>query len=178
MPERARRLVIRAHRLGEYFHHAVHATAAQRRLAADQATLHYLVLLLCQNARSEQLFDYDDGRLQIRPLALLYEEAQEARSPRERRLWLQRLGDLALMVGGLFAGRTNRHFKDLDYCCAMGGSAYDYLGQTARGTEEKALAQIFGELADDFGQFVELVAIVTGQGQRAQVGNIGNPGLH
>ncbi len=172
MPEQTERLVIRATRLREYFHHAVHNTAAQQRLGADQATLHYLVLLLCQYARSEQVFDFDDHRLQIRPLALLYGEALEARSTRERRLWLQRLGDLALFVGGLFAGRTSRHFKDLDYCCAMGGNAYDYLGQTARSADEQAQAQIFGELADGFGQFVDLVAVVTGNGEPTRLSDI------
>ena len=153
-------------RLGEYFHHAVQDAARERRLSADDATLHYLSMLLCRYARSEQLFDYADRRLQLRPLALLYREALEAGSDGERRLWLQRLGDLALFVGGLFSGRLSRHFRDLDYCMAMGGNAYGYLRQTARRPGDRAQAAVFGELADGFDRFVDVVALATGRSGR------------
>lgn len=155
--------VIQTRQLSEYFHHAVHSTAQRRHLAADDATLHYLTLLLCQYARSERVFDYDDQRLRIRPLALLYRDALEAHSTQERRLWLQRLGDLALFIGGLFAGRLSRRLEDLDYCVAMGGTAYGYLQQTAIHPGDRAQAAVFGELADGFDRFVDLVAIVTGR---------------
>lgn len=163
MPRPDNGTVIQAARLSEYFHHAVHDAADQRHLCADQATLHYLSLLLSQYARSERVFDYDDRRLQLRPLALLYGEALGARSQRERRLWLQRLGDLALFVGGLFAGRLSRRFRDLDYCVAMGGNAYGYLQQTAIEPNDVAQAAVFGELAEGFDRFVDLVAVVAGQ---------------
>jgi hypothetical protein len=153
--------LIRTIRLNEYFHHAVHGAAMRRQLGAEPATLHYLAQLLSNFAHSEQVFDYAERRLQLRPLALLYEEALTAGSRGERRLWLQRLGDLALFVGGLFEGRLSRHFSDLDYCVAMGGNAYGCLQQTARQRDEQAQAAVFGELAARFGPFVELVAEVT-----------------
>lgn len=161
--QRTGRLITTA-RLSAYFHDAVHHTAARHRIDAGDATLHYLTLLLSHYARSERLFDYDQRHLQLRPLALLYGDALAAGSERERRLWLQRLGDLALFVGGLFAGRLSRHLTDLDYCVAMGGNAYDYLGQTAPRADEQAL--VFGELAGGFARFVDLVADVTGSRER------------
>lgn len=157
--------VIQTARLSEYFHHAVHRAASRRHLSADQATLHYLSLLLSNYARSEQVFDYDNQRLQLRPLALLYSEALGARSQRERRLWLQRLGDLALFVGGLFAGQLSRRFQDLDYCVAMGGNAYGYLQQTATRPSDQGQAAVFGELAERFERFIDVVAIVTGRSE-------------
>jgi hypothetical protein len=163
MENRQDKTLVRPGELQPYFHRAVHVAADERGLGADQATLHYLTLLLCRYARSDHLFDYDQQRLQLRPLALVYAEALAAHSSAERRLWLQRLGDLALFVGGRFAGRLSRHFKDLDYCVAMGGNAYGYLGQTAARSGEQGLAQVFGELAERFERFVELVAMVTGQ---------------
>ncbi|MCB1790473.1 MAG: hypothetical protein KDJ27_01185 [Gammaproteobacteria bacterium] len=147
--------------LNEYFHRAVHEAADQRHVHAEPATLHYLILMLSDHARSDRLFDYGDGRLQLRPLALLYGDALAATSAHERRLWLQRLGDLALFVGGLFAGRLSRRFSDLDYCVAMGGNAYGYLGQTAPRNGDQAI--VFGELAAGFAHFVDLVAIATGR---------------
>jgi hypothetical protein len=161
MPEQDDRQVIQTAQLTEYFHHAVHKAAGRRHLCADEATLHYLSSLLCKYARSEEVFDYAGQRLQVRPLALLYGEALGAHSARERRLWLQRLGDLALFVGGLFSGQLSKHFRDLDYCVAMGGNAYGYLQQTATRPNQQAQATVFGELADHFALFVDLVATVT-----------------
>lgn len=154
--------LIRAPQLSAYFHDEVQGAAERRHLRAEAATLHYLSTLLCQYARSEKVFDFADRRLQLRPLALIYGDALGAGSRRERRLWLQRLGDLALFVGGLFAGRLGRRFQDIEYCVAMGGNAYGYLQQTATRPHELAQAAVFGELAGGFGQFVDLVATVTG----------------
>ena len=153
--------LIRTTGLTEYFHGAVHEAADRRHVRAEPATLHYLVLLLANHAHSDYLFDYDDGRLWLRPLAVLYGDALAAGSEHERRLWLQRLGDLALFVGGLFAGRLSRHFTDLDYCVAMGGNAYAYLGQRSPHTD--GCTCVFEELSAGFGRFVELVAVATGR---------------
>jgi hypothetical protein len=155
--------LIQASQLNAYFHEALLGAARRRHVAADEATYQYLTLLLCQFVRSERVFDYDQQRWQLRPLALLYGEALEARSERERRLWLQRLGDLALFAGGLFAGRLSRRFQDLDYCVAMGGNAYGYLSDTPAAGNERAVTEVFGELAANFERFVDLVAIVTGR---------------
>ena len=161
MPGNDDNQLIQAGGLKAYFHDAVHAAADRQRLCAHQATLHYLTLMLSSYAHSERVFDYDQHRLHVRPLALLYGDALAAGSRQERRLWLQRLGDLALFVGGLFAGRLSRNFTDLDYCVAMGGNAYGYLQQTAPRADDQAL--VFGELADGFPGFVDLVAAVTGR---------------
>ncbi len=154
--------LIHATQLSDYFHHAVQRVARRSHLAADAATLHYLASLLCDYARSERVFDYSDAHLQLRPLALLYAAALDAESAAEQRLWLQRLGDLALFAGGLFAGRLSRRFQNLDYCVAMGGNAYGALHDNAERRCLAAQALVFGELAAGFGDFVSLVAEVSG----------------
>ena len=69
---------------------------------------------------------------------------------------------VALFIGGLFAGRLSRRLTDIDYCIAMGGNAYEYLHQTADSTvRDRALGEIFGELAQNFDRFVELLAAAT-----------------
>ena len=166
MSSQANASVIRATQLSDYFHHAVHHAADRAHLGADAATLHYLSSLLCDYARSERVFDYDGDHLQLRPLALLYGEALAAHSAAERRLWLQRLGDLALFVGGLFAGRLSRRFQDLEYCVAMGGNAYSTLQHNAEQRARQDQALVFGELALGFDRFVELVAEVTGRSRQ------------
>ncbi len=154
--------LIREGNLQAFFHQSLTRTARAQRLGAQDATLHYLTHLLADYAHAERVFDHTADGLRLRPLAALYGDALQAGSVQERRLWLRRLGDLALFVAGLFSGRLSRRWSDLDYCIAMGGNAYGYLHQTAdRSARDRALAEVFGELAGDFARFVELLAAVT-----------------
>jgi hypothetical protein len=122
---------------------------------------------LSDYAKADRLFDHTGEGVQLRPLALLYGDALAAPSVTERRLWLRRLGDLALFVAGWFSGRLSRRLTDLDYCIAMGGNAYGYLHDTADASpRDRALAEVFGELAHGFERFVDLVSSVTLNGSR------------
>lgn len=150
-------------RLEAFFHRRLNRRAEQLHIAAGDATLHYLTCLLVDYARSDHLFDHTANGRQIRPLALLYEEALRSGSAYERRLWLQRLGDIALFVGGIFAGKLSRRFTDLEYCVAMGSGAYACLEQTGRNAAgDRAKAEIFRELSANFGGFVVLLSRVGG----------------
>lgn len=160
--------VIQEGDLKAFFHRSLTRTARDQRLDAGDATLHYLTHLLADYARSDRLFDDTAQGVELRPLALLYNDALEAASLAERRLWLRRLGDLALFVGGCFSGRLSRRLTDLDYCIAMGGNAYGYLHETADGSpRDRALGEIFGELAHRFARFVELLGAIVARDDSA-----------
>jgi len=103
--------------------------------------------------RSENFFAYEDGRMDLRPLALLYGDAVEARNEHERCLLLQQLGDIALFMGALFPGNYTRRGLRQDYLVGMGCGAYDYLADNARRGRH-----VFAELAGDFSVMLELVA--------------------
>jgi len=152
--------IVRSATLIDYFHHALHHAARQRSVKADDATLHYLTLLLGSYARSDRVFDFSDQHLRITPLALLYAEALHANSERERRLWLQRLGDIALFVGGLFSGQLGRRFGSRKYCIDMGTNAYGYLYDTAESGANPDIIDVFGDLAEGFEHFVDIVSVV------------------
>ena len=156
--------LITAGNLQAFFHESITDAARSRRLSAGDATLHYLTHLLADYAQSDRLFDHTATGPRLRPLAVLYSDALCAPSVTERRLWLQRLGDLALFIAGWFSGRLSRRLTDIDYCIAMGGNAYGYLHETADGSpRDRALGEIFGELAHGFDRFVELLASITGR---------------
>lgn len=154
--------------LESYFHNALQHGVERLDFHVQDATLHYLTCLLADYSRSERVFDCTEDGLRITPLAHLYDAALEATSRRERELWLQRLGDIALFVAGLFSGRLSRRFRDLDYCIAMGGNAYGYLQQTADDNPRgRSLAEIFGELSARFERFVDLIGTIgEGSAQR------------
>ncbi|MEO1079897.1 MAG: hypothetical protein AAFY29_10095 [Pseudomonadota bacterium] len=116
-------------------------------------TVWYLSHMLARFGRSERLFSYDDGRFDLRPLALLYGDAMEADSDHQRCLFLQQLGDMALFLGALFPERFTQRGIQQDYVVGMGGGAYDYLAENARRNRH-----VFQELASAFGKILELIA--------------------
>ena len=136
-----------------YFKQRINQYAQRFSPPPHEDTCWYIGNVLERLGRSEQLFAYDDGRLTLRPLALLYGDALEATSDRERCLLLQQLGDMALFLGALFPQRFARRGIGQDYFIGMGGSAYDYLAENARSNR-----YIFAELANTFTRMLELVA--------------------
>lgn len=154
--------LIKEGNLQAFFHGSLQRAARKHQLKAGDATLHYLTHMLADFAHADRVFDRTQDGIGMRPLAILYSDALQATSVHEQRLWLRRLGDLALFVGGLFAGRLSRRLTDIDYCIAMGGNAYEYLHQTADdNARDRAQSEIFGELARNFARFVELLAAAT-----------------
>jgi hypothetical protein len=128
---------------------------------AREGTLPYLAGMLTDYARSERLFDRTaDGTVRT-PLALLYKAAVESESPRERSLFLRRLGDAALFIAGLFSESLSRSPVDVDYYIAMGGGAYASLSHMPReGARERALSDVFDDLASNFASFVDVLGQV------------------
>jgi hypothetical protein len=151
------RLVCQA-TLQEYFQESVTSALTRQSLKADDATVWYLVNLLTGYARSDALFsDTVDGR-QLPLLASLYAEAVEAANQREREFALQRLGDIALFISGLYADSLQRRLVDLDYYVAMGAQAYGHLAERSpSGPRSRALAGVFHELGAKFVQFVDVL---------------------
>ncbi len=139
--------------LPEFFRRRLHDSARRFDPQPHEDTFHYLGGLLERFSQSDQLFEYHEQRIDLRPLALLYGDAQAARSERERCLLLQRLGDLALFLGALFPERFARRGIRRDYFVGMGGGAYDYLAERAPHSRH-----VFRELTSRFTQMTGLVA--------------------
>ncbi len=139
--------------LSHYFKERLSDHARRLRPPPHEDTCWYLGSLMDRFARSERLFAHENGQLGLRPLALLYGDAMKARNERERCLVLQQLGDMALFLGAVFPERYARRGIRRDYFIGMGGGAYDYLADNARGNRH-----IFAELARTFGRMLEMVA--------------------
>lgn len=139
--------------LPDYFRRRLQRHAARLRPPPHEDTLWYLGEMMHRFSRSDHFFDYQDGALAIRPLALLYGDARSAEDHRERCLLLQRLGDMALFLGAFFPERHARRGIRRDYFVGMGSAAYDYLSEQARQNRH-----IYRELTRGFVQMLELVA--------------------
>jgi hypothetical protein len=148
--------------LEEYFQGSLDTALNQHRVQADDATVHYVVRLLISFLRSDSLYERTPEGYMIRPLASFYAEALEGPGDEARRNAMRRLGDVALFIAGVFSDSLNRKAVDVDYYIAMGGSAYGYLSSTLRGSPRgQAYGPIFDELAQKFGDFVEVLGEVS-----------------
>jgi hypothetical protein len=134
---------------------------SRQKVKAGEDTVFYVVKLLAWCSRADNLFPQTANGPALQPLALTYAEAVEAKTPQERETALRRLGDVALVVAGLFAASFSRKLVDIDYYIAMGGSAYGLLSDQASGSvRARTFGAIFGELSAKFQLFVDALAEV------------------
>lgn len=150
--------LLRQSTLQEFFQSSLNEAITRQSLQADQATVWYLVNLLCQHARAEHCFSEAEPGRRWPALAERYAQALAAPSARERDHELQRLGDLALFVAGLFAESLKRRVVDIDYYVAMGASAYAHLAErVSRDARARAFTCVFQELGQKFVRFVDVL---------------------
>ncbi|HEX9585775.1 MAG TPA: hypothetical protein VGB36_14845 [Gammaproteobacteria bacterium] len=146
----------------EYFQDSISDALSNQKVEAAEYTVYYVVNLLANFIRSENLFERTPDGVIIKPLAELYAEAIEGRSSADQHRALRRLGDVALFVSGVFSQSLNRKVIDVDYYCAMGGSAYGYLSENLRWSAgTRALTEVFEELSKKFVDFVDVLAEVS-----------------
>lgn len=147
--------------LRSYFHDAILRASAENELDVCEHTHWYLTNLLHTYSRTDRFFDHRPDGGKLTPLAEYYRLAAEAPSDNERRLYLQRLGDVAIVVSGFFAAALRRRAVGVNYYMAMGETAYGSLADAGGGTtKEKALAEIFEDLSNHFGRFVTILSSI------------------
>lgn len=144
--------------LKSYFHEALSRESEKNRFEITDHTHWYLTNLLYTYSRSEKFFDYQPDRGTLTPLADYYQRAVEAESAHERRLHLQRLGDVAIFIAGMFSQSLKKRVVGVPYYVAMGETAYGTLAETAASTSrEQTQAIIFSDLSRRFSSFVQVL---------------------
>jgi len=150
----------------EFFQQSVTNALSNQNTRASEPTVYYVVNLLISFIRSDQLYELTPEGLALKPLALFYADAAEAESIEQRNKALQRLGDVALFVAGMFSESLRRKPVDVGYYVGMGVSAYSHLSETIRGTVRgRTFAEVFHELAGKFQEFVDVLAEVAESGR-------------
>jgi len=142
-----------------YFHDALSRESEKNQLEMTEHTHWYLTNLLYTFSRSEKFFDYQPDRGTLTPLADYYQRAVEAKSAHEKRLHLQRLGDVAMFISGMFSQALKKRVVGVSYYMAMGETAYGTLADTAATTsKEQTQAIIFEDLSQRFSTFVNVLS--------------------
>ncbi len=139
--------------LANYFRTRLHEAGQQSAVPPQEDTLCYIGNMLARFGDSAELFSYDEGYLELRPLAMLYKDAHETNNHRERCLILRQLGDMALFIGAVFPENYQRRGILKDYFVGMGGGAYGYLSENSADNRH-----IYAELATTFTRLLALIA--------------------
>ncbi|WP_133249289.1 hypothetical protein [Abyssibacter profundi] len=144
--------------LREYLDTSVREAMAHQQLEATGETVVYLVEMLSGFVHAERVFETTPDGVVLQPLAGLYQQAVEAPSPEARNEALQRMGDLALFIAGIFPEWLERRQVGLRYYVSMGGSAYSCLRDIYESSRARAVFRdIFGELSEKFPRFVDVL---------------------
>jgi len=143
----------------EYFRDTVCTAVAKQQLTVNEETIIYIVNMLASFMRSETLFEKTaDGHV-IRALAMIYADTINAETTLEKHRVLQRLGDIALFISGLFSYSLYRSLVDVDYYAAMGGNAYAHLADSMRHSYRgQTISMVFSELSRKFMALVDVLA--------------------
>jgi len=148
--------------LREYLDTSVREAMAHQQVEATGETVVYLVEMLSGFVHAERVFETTPDGVVLQPLAGLYQQAVEASSPEARNDALQRMGDLALFIAGIFPEWLERRQVGLRYYVSMGGSAYSCLRDIYESSRARAVFRdIFGELSDKFPRFVDVLQEVS-----------------
>ena len=143
-----------------FFFEFVRKAVENQKIKVQPETEFYLVKLLNRFIFSESLYSKkSDGSLEDQPLVFLYKEALEAGDqPQTQKTLFQNVGDISLYKAGFFQESLNRSKLDVDYYIGLGGSAYQ---NAARRSDEKHSRNLFSELSDKFGKFVDILTQVS-----------------
>jgi hypothetical protein len=135
----------------EYFKELVEGALARQGLVANELTSFYVVHLLTgfiERRRGEQAEDA--------PLGIQLARALDSAGA-EQRATLKQIGDVSLFVSGFFADSLRGKLVDIDYYVSIGGVAYQALSRH----ETDTFSRVFGELAEKFIAFVDVLSEVS-----------------
>lgn len=135
------------------FHELVRGAMTTQGVQSSETTEFYLVHLLEGFARPAR------GDLLDPPLAIDYLEAANLPGP-ARYEKLKRVADTALFITGMFMDSLERRLVGPDYYAALGRNAYARLSTQA---SRSVLAELFGELAGRFPEFVRVLTEISAQ---------------
>jgi hypothetical protein len=164
-------MIVSANNLHEYFREALGLAMRRTSLQVTENTQAYLVYLLSNFTRSENVYagvEHGDKPT----LALLLSRAQEA-EPEEALRIFKHLGDSALYLLGFFHDAVKNQAVGAGYYISMGESAYFSAASLTRVPRENALIPntIYAELAHRFGDLVDLLKIMSLHGNHLNINN-------
>jgi hypothetical protein len=148
--------ILPAHSVSGFFSDVVEDAIKARRVEATDGARGYLVALLTDYAHPAE----HAGDALDRPLTLLLDEALRATDAAERFRRLRVIGDGVLYGCGFFGDHFEARGVDPKYLHGLGTRAYGAASSMLKHGQDDGGPDLFGELAQKFEAFVEVVAEV------------------
>ncbi len=134
----------------EFFATYLRETMKNQKVEASESSVLYIVDLMIRSMETQHFFSKDEtGKLKQHVLVDLLKQALE-QDEAGKKIMLQRLGDISLLISGLFSDSISRKIVDLDYYFGMGEAAYSQLAQLQ---QSKSNRNVFNELSNKFKPF-------------------------
>jgi hypothetical protein len=150
--------------LREYFTEALGQAMGESMVKLTQSCQLYLINLLNDFSRSENVYagtDYGENPA----LAILLSRAADA-EPQEAVRIYKHLGDSSLYLSGFFNESVGNQAVSVDYYQSMGESAYAQVAGQIRHSEATSSA-LYMELAHRFGDLISLLNAISFHGPKA-----------
>lgn len=149
----------------EYFREALTASLRSAPVPLTDTAQAYLVNLLTEFARAENVFAGTD-RGETPVFADMLGRAQDA-EPQEAVRIYKHMGDSSLYLSGFFAEGLEKKPVGVSYYVSIGGSAYAQVSDLMRPLAGTSAA-LFAELSDRFRSIVDLLTAMSLHGERTQ----------
>jgi hypothetical protein len=146
----------------EYFKELVEGALVRQRVPSSEDATFYLVSLLVGYVSPPR----DAADALEEPMAIRLARTLQS-GGREQRDGLRQIGDASLFVSGFFADSLAQRLVDIDYYISLGAYAYGSLSRR----DADAFAAVFGELAEKFASYVDVLAEVS---DRTSLGSNGD----
>ncbi len=147
--------IVTARSVSVFFCEVVEEALRAKRVEATDGATHYLISLLADYAHPDHRSEEALGR----PVTLLLDEALHLPDAAERFERLRTIGDGVLYGCGFFGDHFEARGVDPKYLHGLGTRAYGAASSMLRRGDDDA-PDLFGELAEKFEAFVDVVAEV------------------
>ncbi len=158
-------------RCAEYFKEMLESAEKNQQTEVSETTEFYLVNLLHESVRTENVFLPDDPN-KDEPLTQKLDRALNA-DYYEKIKRFKDLGDFTLFISGFFPDSLERKLVDVDYYMVVGGIAYNNLSLIMKDkVHGEVFSSLYGELSEKFVPIADLLTEVSQKSSAKKSANL------
>jgi len=145
----------------EYFREMVNTAVEDLHIHANEEVIFYIVNLLAEFLKIENLYMDLDPKADEEPLTVLLEKALNS-DQNEQIMRFKHLGDFSLFISGFFSDSLYRRLISLDFYETVGCTSYNQLANIMKSkVQSKTFWELYNELAENFSVFVDILSEVS-----------------
>ena len=145
----------------EYFKEIVNIAVENLHVHADEEAIFYIVNLLSEFLKVDNLYADIDSNADEEPLTVLLERALNS-NQNEQIQRFKYLGDFSLFISGFFPDSLYKRLVSLDFYKIIGCISYNQLATIMKSkVKSKTFWELYHELAENFSIFVDILSEVS-----------------